>query len=170
MPIDWETVYRETYKDVVRFLHRKVWDADRAHDLAQEAFVRGLGAEPPENPRAWLFRVAANLANDEARAAVRKKQHLILIKGEAEARQELTPTPADTYERQERVEAVRLALDRLSERDRDVLLLWDAGMNYTEIASETGLSAGAVGTTLARARRRLVDAHTELEKRHVARG
>jgi len=67
-------------------------------------------------------------------------------------------------------DAVRRALDQLSERDRDVLLLWDAGMNYTEIAEETGLSPGAVGTTLARARRRLVDAHTELEKRHVARG
>ncbi len=162
-------VYRETYDDLVRFLHRKVWDPDRAHDLAQEAFVRSLD-ESPENPRSWLFRVAVNLAADEARAAIRRKQHLVLIKGEAEVRQESATGPADNYERQERVEAVRRALDQLSDRDRDVLLLWDAGMNYKEIAEETGLSPGAVGTTLARARRRLVDAHTELEKRHVARG
>lgn len=170
MPIDWAGVYRETYDDLVRFLHRKVWDADQAHDLAQEAFARGLGSEPPQNPRAWLFRVAANLANDEARAAIRKRKHLVLIKGEAEAQQESVPDPADTYDSRRRVEAVRQALAQLSDRDREVLLLWDAGLNYTEIAGETGLSPGAVGTTLARARRRLVDAHTELEKRHVARG
>ena len=41
----------------------------------------------------------------------------------------------------------------------EILLLWDAGLSYPEIAAQTGLAVGAVGTTLARARRRLVDAH-----------
>ncbi len=145
-----------------------VWDADRARDLAQDAFARALG-QSPDNPRAWVFRVASNLANDEARSAIRRRKHLILIKGEAEARQEAAPDPHDQLERQERVEAVRKALDQLGERDREALLLWDAGLNYQDIAAATGLAAGAVGTTLARARRRLVEAHDALEKRHVAR-
>ncbi len=145
-----------------------VWDADRAHDLAQEAFARALG-QSPDNPRAWVFRVASNLANDEARSAIRRRKHLVLIKGEAEARQEAAPDPQDQLEQQERVEAVRKALDQLGERDREALLLWDAGLNYQDIAAATGLAAGAVGTTLARARRRLVEAHDALEKRHVAR-
>ncbi len=145
-----------------------VWDADRAHDLAQDAFARALG-QSPDNPRAWVFRVASNLANDEARSAIRRRKHLVLLKGEAEARQEAAPDPHDQLERQERVEAVRKALDQLGERDREALLLWDAGLNYQDIAAATGLAAGAVGTTLARARRRLVEAHDALEKRHVAR-
>ncbi len=145
-----------------------VWDADRARDLAQDAFARALG-QSPDNPRAWVFRVAANLANDEARSAIRRRKHLVLIKGEAEARQEAAPDPHDQLEQQERVEAVRKALDQLGERDREALLLWDAGLNYQDIAAATGLAAGAVGTTLARARRRLVEAHDALEKRHVAR-
>jgi RNA polymerase sigma-70 factor (ECF subfamily) len=62
-------------------------------------------------------------------------------------------------ERTERHQAVEAALDRLSERDREVLLLWDAGLSYDEIAVQTGLARGAIGTTLSRARRRLVDAH-----------
>jgi RNA polymerase sigma factor (sigma-70 family) len=65
---------------------------------------------------------------------------------------------------------VRKALDALSERDREVLLLWDAGQSYEEIAAQTGLAVKAIGTTLARARRRLVEAHEALEDRHVARG
>jgi RNA polymerase sigma-70 factor (ECF subfamily) len=169
MSIDWATVYTETYSDLVRFLHRKVWDADRAQDLAQEVFVKALGSNP-DNPRAWLFTVANNLARDEARAAVRQKKHLVLIKGEAEARQETAPQAAEEVERNEKMEVVRRALEMLSEKDRTVLLLWDAGFNYDEIAKQTGLSKGAIGTTLARARARLVEAHGRLEDKDAASG
>ena len=37
-----EQLYQSTYTAVVRFLYRKVWDAERAEDLAQEVFVRAL--------------------------------------------------------------------------------------------------------------------------------
>ena len=57
MSTDWASVYTETYSDLVRFLHRKVWDIDRAQDLAQEVFVKALDVDP-DNPRAWLFTVA----------------------------------------------------------------------------------------------------------------
>ena len=47
----------------------------------------------------------------------------------------------------------------LNERDREALLLKAEGFNYDEIAATLGLARGAIGTTLARARRRLVDAY-----------
>lgn len=169
MSVDWAEVYRATFLELVRFLHRKVWDVERARDLAQETFARAL-SQQPDNPRAWLFRVASNLAHDEARLVVRRKRHLTLLRTEAEQAEADAPTPAAEMEARERSERLRLALERLSERDREVLLLWDAGMSYPEIALETGLSAGAVGTTLARARRRLVEAHLALEEKHAARG
>jgi len=159
--IDWSAVYADTYPDLHRFLNSRVWDAERAHDLAQETFIRALRQEP-ENPRAWLFTVAANLARDEARTAVRRRRHLRLLKAETEEAVE-----ADAPERleRERVRAgVEAALERLSERDREVLLLWNAGNSYPEIAEQTGLSVGAIGTTLARARRRLVDAYEGRER------
>ena len=169
MAVDWADVYRRTYVDLVRFLYRLVWDADQAQDLAQEAFARAL-SQAPENPRAWLFRVASNLANDDARSAIRRKKHLVLIKGESETQQDMVPDPHSQLEQQERIDAVRKALARLGDRDREALLLWNAGLNYQDIAAATGLSLGAIGTTLARARKRLVEAHDELEKHHVARG
>jgi RNA polymerase sigma-70 factor, ECF subfamily len=167
---DWAGVYRSTFADLVRYLHRKVWDVERARDLAQEAFARAMdaGGSGPENPRAWLFRVAANLARDEARSAVRRRRHLTLLKAETPAA--ATPDPVERLDREARERAARAALEQLTDRDREVLLLWDAGLSYTEIAAQAGLAVGAVGTTLARARRRLVEAHAGLEARHATRG
>lgn len=166
--IDWNDLYRTTFPDLVRFLHRKVWDAERARDLAQEAFVRALQHEP-KRPRAWLFQVAANLARDEARTVLRRKKHLVLLKTEAAVKEEAGKDPVSRLAEQERWAAVREALDALSERDREALLLWDAGQSYTEIAHQLGLAVGAVGTTLARARKRLAQAYKEREEADVAR-
>ena len=77
---------------------------------------------------------------------------------------------ADEAERSEKMEIVRKALASLNEKDRNVLLLWDAGFNYEEIAEQTGLSKGAIGTTLARARAKLVEAHGRLEGQDAASG
>ncbi len=177
--IDWAALYQEVYPGLVRYLHRHVWDADRARELAQDVFVRALSARP-ENPRAWLFTVAANIARDESRVVVRRKKHLALLKMEVAADPPRVD-PVATMEADERAEAVRAALDALSERDREALLLRDAGLSYPEIAERTGLAVGAVGTTLCRARKRLVEAHAALQERrqgapgdgevtHAARG
>ncbi len=169
MSVDWNELYRSVFPDLVRFLHRKVWDPDRARDLAQEAFVRALQHEP-RRPRPWLFQVAANLARDEARTVLRRKRHLALLKSEVADREEEAPDPMEGVAERERWARVRAALDDLSDRDREALLLWDAGMSYPEIARQTGLAVGAVGTTLARARRRLVEAYRTREGTDVARG
>ena len=168
MSIDWNDLYRSTFPDLVRFLHRKVWDAERARDLAQEAFVRALRHEP-QRPRAWLFQVAANLAKDEARMVIRRKKHLVLLKSEVESLEDGVQDPAQEMAEREQWTRVREALDALSDKDREALLLWDAGQSYTEIAKHTGLAVGAVGTTLARARRRLAEAYRQREQADVAR-
>ena len=168
MPDDIAEVYRNTYPALVRFLYRKVWDAERAADLAQEAFSRAL-VHRPQNTRGWLFVVAANMARDEARRAAREKRHLTLLKGEPDV---VSSAPEDEIDADTQRTRVRAALEQLSPRDRESLLLWDAGMSYDEIAAQTGLARGAIGTTLARARRRLVEAYDAGQEggEHVARG
>jgi len=165
--IDWGEIYRGCFEDLVRFLHRKVWDLERARDLAQEAFVRALRHEP-DNPRAWLFRVAGNLAKDEARTVLRRKRHLALLRNETDE-WDRRPGPEEKILEEEEWRQLRAALQTLNDRDHEVLLLWDAGLSYREIAEVTDLQAGAIGTTLARARRRLVEAHEEMEKDNAAR-
>ena len=146
-------------------LYRRTGDRDRAEDLAQEVFARALSA-PPDNPRPWLFAVALNLVRDDGRRAVRQGRRLQLLKAESPG---AASSPEQDYEQNERRKAVRTALEQLREKDREVLLLKAEGFVYDEIAVATGLARGAIGTTLARARRRLVEAYRAQEKdRHVA--
>jgi RNA polymerase sigma factor (sigma-70 family) len=165
--IDVAELYALYHESLVRLLYRRTGDRDHAEDLAQEVFVRALET-PPVNPKPWLFAVALNLARDEGRRAARQGRKLELLKGEAAGR--AASAPDAELEQQEKVDAVRAALAALSEKDREALLLKAEGFRYEEIAAALGLAAGAVGTTLARARRRLVETFHEQERvRDVAR-
>ena len=169
MKTDWAAVYRQTYPELVRYLLWSVRDEDKAQDMAQEAFARVLDRDP-ENARALVFKVAANLARDEARTVVRRKRHLALLKVEADVTVETSVSHADRAERSEEVDRLREAMEALSERDREVLLLWDAGLSYDEISEQTGLAKGALGTTIARAKKKLVAAYDALEANDAALG
>jgi RNA polymerase sigma-70 factor (ECF subfamily) len=158
-------LYQEYHGSLVRMLYRRTGDPDRAEDIAQEVFTRALAA-PPDNPRPWLFAVALNLVRDDGRRAVRQSRRLQLLTAETPVS---SPPPDHELERSERVDAIHQALEALSSRDREALLLKAEGFNYGEIATMLGLAKSAVGTTLARARRRLVEAyHARENEKHVA--
>src|ERR1700744_3164962 len=63
--------FEELRLPVFRFLVRKTHNAGFADDLTQETFLRLcrhlLDNKPLENPKAWVFTVANNLAIDVAR-------------------------------------------------------------------------------------------------------
>src|SRR5580765_3801581 len=126
MPDDIAEVYRNTYPALVRFLYRKVWNAERAEDLAQEAFARAL-IHKPDNARGWLFIVAANMARDDARRAARERRHLTLLTAEPQESASATDEALEVESDRARVQT---ALDELSPRDREVLLLRDSGLSY----------------------------------------
>jgi RNA polymerase sigma-70 factor, ECF subfamily len=165
MSVDLTQLYREYYASLVRMVYRRTGDRDRAEDIAQETFSRAVTA-PPDNPRPWLFAVALNLIREDGRRFVRQGRRLQLLKAESP---ETAPMPDSEFDRAERSAAVRAALDQLTERDREALLLKAEGFDYDEIAATLGLAKGAIGTTLARARRRLVEAYRAGEKeKHAA--
>ena len=161
-------LFTQYHASLVRVLYRRTGDRERAEEIAQEVFARAT-VSPPRNPRPWLFAVALNLVREEGRTAARQGRLLELYR---EERPKLAPAPDEDLERSERAERVRAALDTLTPRDKEALLLQAEGFDYDDIAAALGLARGAVGTTLARARKRLVAACREREaeeaKRHAA--
>jgi RNA polymerase sigma factor (sigma-70 family) len=160
MTADLAQLFEQYYGSLVRMLYRRTGDRDRAEDLAQETFARAVSA-PPNNPRPWLFAVALNLVREDGRRKAARGRRLELLRADNDRP---ASGPEADLERNEQTARVRAALAALGERDREALLLKAEGFNYEEIASTLGLAKGAVGTTLARARRRLVEAYRSQER------
>ena len=158
---DVERLFRTYNAALVRYLTRRLGDRDWAEEVAQETFVRALRQESIANERAWLFAVATNLVRDEARKDARRRRHLALL-AEQERDSVSEPEPT-TLERAQEAALARKAVDALAERDRLALLMREEGLDYNEIAEALELSPGSIGTTLSRARRRLVESYEALQ-------
>lgn len=155
-----ERLFREYHATLVRYLTRRLGDRDWAEEVAQETFVRALRQERIVNERSWLFAVANNLVRDEARRVARQRRHLELMAAEARDVEREMVEPA--VERAHEAADARRALEALGERDRQALLLKEEGLGYGEIAEVLEIEPSSVGTTLSRARRRLVEAYEAL--------
>ena len=143
-------LFDQEFPSLFRYLQRLTGDRDLADDLAQEVFVRLYQrASFPDDTRGWMGAVAHNLLRDQKRTA-KRRLHLMVASPEA-----VTPgRPANADENllaNERRQAVRGALDKLSERDRRMLLLRHEGYSYREIAHALGVNETSVGTLLLRA-------------------
>jgi len=160
-------LFKAYHTPLVRFLTRRLGDRDSAEEIAQETFVRALRQETITSERSWLFAVASNLVRDEARRDARERKRLELIQSQAEAEGSTEPEPTSVERAEERAFA-RQAIEMLAERDRDALLMREEGLGYEEIAEALGLSVGSVGTTLSRARRRLMEAYEALQSERSA--
>ncbi|HJO02523.1 MAG TPA: sigma-70 family RNA polymerase sigma factor [Acidobacteriota bacterium] len=155
--MDLEQIYRQQYGPLVGFINRRLGDLARSEELAQEAFVRAIRNQP-RNPRSWLYTVAANLVRDEGRRIAVRRSHLRLVAGTQVEAGPVDEAPDEDLVRRQRQQRIRVALAELPERDRQALMLKEQGFSYNEIAEQLGLSAGSMGTTLARARKRLAEA------------
>jgi RNA polymerase sigma-70 factor (ECF subfamily) len=162
---DVERLFRAYHAMLVRYLTRRLGDRDWAEEVAQETFVRALRQETIVNERSWVFAVANNLVRDDARKVSRQRRHLELMAAEA---RELEREPAEepgeiTPEMARETADARRALESLTERDRQALLMKEEGLDYVEIADVLGIEKSSVGTTLSRARRRLAETYEALQ-------
>lgn len=146
MSADWSALYSAHAPDIASFLLKLTGDREVASDLMQETFVRAIrsGADLRElhSPRAWLFRIAANLAHDHRRR--RALLRFVPFSG-----REIGATGVGDPEG----DLVHRALRALPVAQATTLLLhYEAGFSRKEIAQMEGVSEEAVKSRLARGR------------------
>jgi RNA polymerase sigma-70 factor (ECF subfamily) len=157
---DFEALYERHSREVWAVAYARWMNTDTASDIAQEAFFRlwkqWETGECIVNPRAWLMRVARNLAEDHGKSAFRRNgtQPPQMMNGVRS--KELLPL--ECLERQETFGQLRCLLRELSEADREVLTMRYA-FDYSAqaIADALGINTTAVHMRLSRARQRLAE-------------
>lgn len=159
---EFESLYAQYSREVWALAYARWTDSDLAMDVTQEAFLRlwkqweQHPTEDIQNPRAWLLRVARNLAEDYAKSAFRRNgtQPPELLNGVRSSQ----PLPADEMERQEQFAQLRAVLDELAPADREILTLRYAfDYDANTIAERLSVAVTAVHMRLSRARQRLAD-------------
>lgn len=158
--------YERLSPELYGFLSRSVRDADAAADLLAEAFTRLLLEERrgrwPEQPRAWLYRVATNLVLSRGRhSQVVARVDRVLRGGYLEPQ---SAAPDVEVLRRERRGELDRALSQLKPDARLAILLAAQGFDGTAISVAIGRSETATRTLLCRSRVRLRELLVEVAR------
>lgn len=150
----WAALYSEHATALTVFLRKLTGDPEVASELMQETFVRAIrsgGESDLRSARAWLFRIAGNLARDHHRR--RRLLRFVPFTG-----REPDPARIDPD-----ADLVHRALRQLPGTLATTLLLhYDAGFSRKEIAGMDGVTEDAVKARLARGRDAFAQAYERL--------
>ena len=144
----------ESYRELFGYLLRRLGNESDVQDLAQEAYLRLLRVEKGDlirNPRAYLFRIAANLVYEfrmkEGRSAP--------FDGDPQPEIDAAPTPTSlegSLESRDTLRHLGRVLQDQPPLYRAVLLMRKRdGMSHDEIAEKLGVSVHTVRKYLTRA-------------------
>ena len=133
-------------------------DAALAEDVTQEVFLRLYNnleqISDREMLRAWLIRVALNVARNTVRGNLRTNAREENYVKETDDATEFTAEK--DYEQREQIKEVQRALGKIKEPLRSCLVLKQQGLSYREIAESLALNETSIGTFVARARKEFV--------------
>ncbi len=155
---NFEALYEQHSREVWALAYARWLNADLASDIMQEAFLRlwrqWQTGDPIHNPRAWLLRVARNLAEDYAKSSFRRNgtQPPQTMNGVRSSE----PLPMEALEKEETFAQLRFFMEDLSCQDREILTLrYSLDYNANQIAEMLDVNVTAVHMRLSRARKRL---------------
>ncbi|MCP4544140.1 MAG: RNA polymerase sigma factor [Chloroflexi bacterium] len=179
-----ETLF-DRYEEMMRRHIARIVRSDALHppdaatqDLLQEVFLRvWTRAEQWDGSgtfKAWLYRIATNLAFNHLRSVRRRKEHPLNVPNEWNDEEENTipawlidasaPDPDAALELGEQRERLWRIIERLPEEKREVFhLVHEMEMSMRDAADELGIPEGTVKSRLYYAKRRLAREWKNLE-------
>ncbi len=176
-----EELFAALESPLLGYALRLLGDAGQAEDLVQEAFMKLHSQfDLVREPRRWLYRTIHNLALNQRRQD-RKIVNLSRVAGPnsssnaggadgpignrpspIENLPDADPLPDEHIARWENIGLVRLSLESLDERSRQLVRLkFNDELSYKEISARTGLTVGHVGYLLHHALRAVADELTK---------
>lgn len=156
-------LFQKYSEPLLRFADRMLSNRSEAEEVTQEVFLKMITRVEQYDGRAavssWLYAIAANACRDRLRRT--KRAVVVPLDSVEEAPSKETGVEKRIHERDRR-RAVRKALSRLSDEQREALILARYhGMPYAEIARTLEITEGAVKTRVFRAIETLKEVFSE---------
>ena len=156
------------YKDlIINYIHRCIYDYQRAEDLAQETFIRVLRSASSYEPKCqfknWIYLIATNLCRNEVRNRHRRNTVFLddlVSEGEdinySYVMRDVSYLPDELYENKEQQLMIQQTLNLLPDNQRIALnLVTYQDLRYDEIAEIMNCSVSAVKSLIHRARQNM---------------
>jgi RNA polymerase sigma factor (sigma-70 family) len=129
-------LFREEYPKLVHYMVARTGSWPEARDVAAQAFAQVLEMRAPDTVsflKAYVYRVARNLATDRARAGAIRTRINKIVKHEFAS---TSPSPEPQFVQEQRVKVLSDAIETLRPTRKMVLRMrvWDE-LPYTEIES-----------------------------------
>ena len=154
-----EEVFAALESPLLGYARRLLGNVSVAEDVVQEAFMKlHMQFKEVRQPQPWLYRTVHNLVVDHQRQSNR----LVMFGDEAKSGGENTsataggdemvdaqPIPDEQIARWEGIGLVRLVVETLDDRSKEVIRMrFDEDLSYIEIGERLGLKVGHVGYLL----------------------
>jgi len=151
--------YDREHAAMRRYLSFLSVNPETAQEIVQESFLKLhehlLGNGDRTNLRAWLYRVAHNLARNAQKASHSTKTDTLPSLGAADFPVASTPSPEQELLAQERMARLRRSMGELSAAQKQCLVMRAEGLKYREIAEVLNVSVSTVGENVQRGLERL---------------
>ncbi|MEH6583293.1 MAG: RNA polymerase sigma factor [Halioglobus sp.] len=160
-----ERLYTDQRGSLLRFISRKMRQAEEAEDVVQETFIRlvndegkaAKGLAGADSPVAYLYRIASNLAIDRLRqqkSRCDEGNRGVLDETQVSVQPEVSQQAAS----QERLQQLQQAVGRLPLKRRQVFVLHKfRQMTYREVATHLDISVSMVEKHMMKALAQLQD-------------
>jgi len=150
-----DDIYKKYYRELRCFGLKMNISPEKSEDITQETFMKFYIETQKnvkfQNSRAWLYKVYLNLSRTyfNSEAMKRDKKEFLSRSGV------LKTDFHEEYFRDEKRRIVFEILEKLDEKEKAILVLYNHGLSYAEMAEILEINPNSVGTTLVRAIERL---------------
>ena len=157
MPPEFDSLVNVHSAAIFAYLWRMLRDNADAEDCLQDTFLRAYRAygrlNRHPNPRAWLYRIATNVARTRLKQRGREAVRTAALDPELVA---AGPGPAAQASRNALLEAIAAAVDALPHHQRAALILRQyQGLSYDQIAAVLECSADSARANVYQGMRKL---------------
>ena len=159
-----EQLYQQHYQQIFKFCYRFVDDWEKAGDLTQDTFLKLYqrmkeGNKTIDNSKAWLYKVAGNTCLNELSKNKRRAE----ISSELDLESMETNNPETLLLEQEKKALLRKFIHQLKPEHQMLLLMYQDGLTYQEMAEATGIPLNSIGKTLWRSIEKISNAIKQKE-------